>query len=246
MILSFLLRQRALLHHLLHHGMVFVKLKQLVVAKQINAGISHMHILRRPPRTSAHTTVVPMPLSEGVLPRLFIDAAVGLLHGAFQQCASGLRVCASSIPASMACCSASTAMVLAKRPPRAPPILSHTAPQTASSGRRPPVAVLVFAALAADICFSDKLHAVVPPFASRRSWPQAALMSVPRAAAHGGVDAQLRQERLKTFDVGGIRSGIRRAVHGIDGNKVHVRTHALDELCQPAGRLRAVVHAVHH
>ena len=67
-----------------------------------------------------------------------------------------------------------------------------------------------------------------------------------QAAAHGGVDAQLRQERLKTFDVGGIRSGIRRAVHGIDGNKVHVRTHALDELCQPAGRLRAVVHAVHH
>ena len=30
------------------------------------------------------------------------------------------------------------AMVLAKRPPRAPPIPSHTAPQTASSGRRPP------------------------------------------------------------------------------------------------------------
>lgn len=53
MILSFLLRQRALLHHLLHHGMVFCKLKQLVVAEQINAGISHMHILQQGLRAPA-------------------------------------------------------------------------------------------------------------------------------------------------------------------------------------------------
>ena len=58
--------------------------------------------------------------------------------------------------------------------------VAHGTPRRVVRAAPPPVAVLVFAALAADICFSDKLHAGVPPFASRRSWPQAALMSVPR------------------------------------------------------------------
>ena len=161
--------------------MVFCKLKQLVVAEQINAGIAHMHILRkaaahqRAYNSGAHAA------ERRRAPRLFINAAVGLLHGAFQQCASGLRgvrLVNTRLDGLLQRIHRHGAGQTAAA--RTAHTVAHGAPNSVVRAASPPVAVLVFAALAADICFSDKLHAVVPPFASRRSWPQAALMSVPR------------------------------------------------------------------
>ena len=81
---------------------------------------------------------------------------------------------------------------------------------------------------------------------SRRSWPQAALMSVPRRRRTVALTPRRSSSRWKRRHIFFVRGRVRAAVHRVDGDQIHMRAHPLDQVRQFVGHLVAVVDTAHH
>ena len=167
--------------HLLHHGVVHRELHKLARAAKVRPGVAHMgHMGDAAAHQHAHRSGAHAPVG-GVLQRLGPDRPVRLGDAPGQQ--------GRLAPLGQVFQSLGKAVFqgvgghLAGKPPGggAAHAVAHDGPDRVVGKARGAEIVLIFGAVAALVGLARQFH-FLPSFAasSRRSWPQAALMSLPR------------------------------------------------------------------